>query len=130
MTKALRLSVATVGLLLVLLLLTGAVSLANAHAVLAKGKWSFTGSMKVARYNHTATLLKNGKVLVAGGVDSSGNMLASAELYNPTTGTWQGEAFFMTQSPKLSWLNNSKGWIEGSGDMATGTYRGKVYSKK
>ena len=88
MTKALRLAVATVGLLLVLLLLTGAVSLANAHAVLAKGKWSFTGSMKVARYNHTATLLKNGKVLVAGGVDSSGNMLASAELYNPTTGTW------------------------------------------
>ena len=49
---------------------------------------------------------------------------------NPTTGTWQGEAFFMTQSPKLSWLNNSKGWIEGSGDMATGTYRGKVYAKK
>ena|SRR5215467_1362643 len=54
----------------------------------------------------------------------------TGQMANPTTGTWQGESFFMTQSPRLSWLNNTKGWIEGSGDMATGTFRGKVYAKK
>jgi hypothetical protein len=48
----------------------------------------------------------------------------------PGTATWHGEMIFMTQSPKLSWLNNSKGWVEGSADMASGTYKAKVYAKK
>jgi hypothetical protein len=43
-----------------------------------------TGSLNTARYLHTATLLPNGKVLVAGGFGA----LASAELYDPASGTW------------------------------------------
>src|SRR5438067_1365513 len=46
-----------------------------------------TGSLVTARYLHTATLLPNGKVLVAAGFGTSG-ALASAELYDPATGTW------------------------------------------
>src|SRR5207253_1892173 len=41
------------------------------------GDWTTTGSLNTARYNHTATLLPNGMVLVAGGFDTNGNALAS-----------------------------------------------------
>lgn len=52
------------------------------------GGWVLTGSLNVARINHTATLLPDGQVLVAGGSDDDGNLLASAELFDPVTGTW------------------------------------------
>jgi len=45
------------------------------------GKWASTGSMNAARGNLTATLLPNGQVLVAGGINPAGNPLGTAELY-------------------------------------------------
>ena len=53
----------------------------------ASGSWSATGSLNTARYFHTATLLPNGMVLVAGGVHRW-HFFASAELYDPASGTW------------------------------------------
>ena len=52
------------------------------------GTFSPTGSLNTARHNHAATLLNNGQVLIAGGVDGSSNVLGTAELYDPTTGTF------------------------------------------
>jgi hypothetical protein len=52
------------------------------------GKWTETGKMNAARFDHKATLLSNGKVLVEGGNDCKGNAISSAELYDPATGTW------------------------------------------
>ncbi|WP_257459533.1 Kelch repeat-containing protein [Archangium lipolyticum] len=50
--------------------------------------WAPTASpMSHARYDHTATVLPNGKVLVVGGLSGS-TLLASAELYEPSTGAW------------------------------------------
>lgn len=48
------------------------------------GFWSPTGGMIQARFGHTATLLSDGNVLVAGG----GGASTSVELYNPTDGSW------------------------------------------
>jgi Invasin, domain 3/Galactose oxidase, central domain len=65
-------------------------SLALASAELyhpASNTWSSAGSLTTARANQTATLLNNGKVLVAGGYGVSG-ALASTELYDPATNTW------------------------------------------
>ena len=50
-------------------------------------KFTATGSMAVARDDAAITLLPNGKVLIAGGNNVSGN-LSSAELYDPATGTF------------------------------------------
>jgi hypothetical protein len=52
-------------------------------------RWSATGSMSAARGGHTATLLPDGRVLVAGGSGSwNGGQLASSEIYDPATGRW------------------------------------------
>lgn len=52
----------------------------------ATNSWTVTGSMNVARAGHTATLLQNGKVLVAAGYPETN----AAEIYDPATGTWSG----------------------------------------
>src|SRR5205814_3734746 len=55
----------------------------------AAPSWSYTGNLNTARFDHTATLLRNGKVLIAGGYDEDfKNALNSAELYDPATGRW------------------------------------------
>lgn len=56
------------------------------------GTWTRTGNMATARVDFAATLLADGKVLVAGGLNASGVALASAELYDPATGTWTATA--------------------------------------
>jgi N-acetylneuraminic acid mutarotase len=58
----------------------------------ATNTWSDAAPMATPRANATATLLPNGKVLVAGGADGSGGYLASAELYDATTNTWSPAA--------------------------------------
>jgi hypothetical protein len=86
--------------------------------------WASTGSLASPRNRHTATLLPNGKVLVSGGSNDSGP-LATAELYDPASGTWSTTASMA--SPRFfhtaTLLNNGKVLVSGghhnSGPVAT-----------
>ena len=66
----------------------------------ATGTWSYTGNLS-RRAGHTATLLANGQVLVAGGANwgydiGTFSYLNSAELYDPATGSWRPTASLIT----------------------------------
>src|SRR6202035_2907920 len=74
-------------LVLVGLLVVGLVASTSVPALGGSNTWTPTGSMTTARSGHTATLLANGEVLVAGGGNATGS-LTSAELYNPAKGKW------------------------------------------
>src|SRR5438309_1560932 len=91
-----------------------------------------TGSLITARSHHTATLLPNGKVLVAGGLDSSSNSLASAELYDPASGTWTetGDLAFARSQPTATLLFDGNVIVAGGfmgGYFATPTSSAELY---
>lgn len=54
----------------------------------ATNTWSAIDTMTEGRAEHTASLLSNGKVMVAGGYNNSTGRLSSAELYDPDSDTW------------------------------------------
>jgi hypothetical protein len=61
----------------------------------ATGLFSATGSMTARRRMPSATLLLDGRVLIAGGFDGS-SPLSSTELYDPTTGTFRSAGNMIT----------------------------------
>ena len=81
-----------------------------------------TGSLGTARFSHTATLLPNGEVLAAGGYNSVGVSLASAELYNPASGTWVTTASLHTarSSRTATLLPNGKVLVAGGENNTVG----------
>ena len=60
----------------------------------ATGLWHSAGTMGTGHGLATASLLPDGRVLVAGGALQSGccGGMVAADLYNPSTGTWQAAA--------------------------------------
>jgi hypothetical protein len=72
-----------------LLLLVGTIVTATAPDISAQGIWVPTGSMTQPHSNgHTATLLHDGNVLVAGGLGTEETSIAAAETYERKTGAW------------------------------------------
>ena len=91
----------------------------------ATGQWTVTGSMTSVRCAHTATLLPNGQVLVAGGNDDNGNSLATAELYSPATGTWGATGSLNTsRTGALAELLGSGTVLVAGGENVSGSVSG------
>jgi hypothetical protein len=83
-----------------------------------------TGSLITARQRHTATLLPNGKVLLAAGVGPSG-ALSSAELYDPASGTFSstGSLANVRDAHTATLLPNGKVLVTGGSDSSGGYLR-------
>jgi hypothetical protein len=74
------------------------------------GSWTTVGSLNIGRWDHSAILLPNGKVLVVGGEDKDFNFLRSAETFDPATGQWTATGSLGTalQENTLTLLPNGK----------------------
>jgi hypothetical protein len=87
--------------------------------------WVATGSMNAARMDSTATPLLDGTVLVAGGSLGEGaaqTYLASAEIYDPTTGKFTATGSMKTAraGQTATRLNDGRVLIAGGGGCAKG----------
>ena len=89
------------------------------------GTFTYTGTMNVSRFNHTATLLTDGQVLLAGGYSSCPSTCtsdATAELYDPIAGNFMStQALTTARSGQTSTLLPSGNVIlaGGTGTAAT-----------
>lgn len=75
-------------------------TLSSAELYLAnENRWVPAGNMSVPRRDHSMALLADGRVLVTGGTSSSyddGNVLSSAEVYDPWSNTWSPAGSLVT----------------------------------
>jgi hypothetical protein len=74
---------------LLYVLILGIVGTATIATAQSSGTFNSTGNMTTARSLHSATLLPNGQVLIAGGASTSSGILASAEVYVPDADTFR-----------------------------------------
>src|SRR5436189_918642 len=107
------------------LLLALALSVASPASAQAPGTWAPIADLNQPRAEHTATLLANGTVLIAGGRDAAGQPPASAEIYDPATG---GYTLLASPLPAPVWGHTATRLDDGTVLIAGGR-RGARYRR-
>lgn len=87
----------------------------------ASGSWTATGSMTVARSGHTATLLDNGKVLIAGGINPV-LQNRSTELYDPDTGLFTATGSMAAEKYSFTATRLTNGKVLVAGGIGSGFF--------
>ncbi len=89
--------------------------------------WSVTGGLADARSSHSATLLPGGKVLVAGGINTSS--FASTELFDPAAGGWRptGSMSAARQNHTATLLNTGRVLVAGGLSSGAVTASAELY---
>ena len=77
--------------------------------------------MTQARFDHSAVKLNDGRILVAGGSTSAGTALASAEIYNPSTGHWTSTGSMAAARYGFTLTMLANGWVLAAGGYSSST---------
>ena len=96
-------------------------SLSTIRVVASPTKLSTGGLMNVARSDFTTTALQNGMILVTGGINASGGVEKSVELYDPVNNNW-----IRTGDMKTARRGHSATLLRDGRVLVTGGYDGTV----
>src|SRR3989441_460692 len=106
-------------------LLALTLGLASPASAQAPGTWAPMADLNQPRAEHTATLLANGTVLIAGGRDAADQPLPSAEIYDPATG---GYTLLASPLPAPVWGHTATRLDDGT-VLIAGGQRGARYRR-
>jgi|GEM_PF-1687601 len=91
--------------------------------------WVAAAPMSHARTGHAAAQLRDGKILVTGGMDADGNVSASTEMYDPATDSWSdaGSLSHARSGHTATVMSNDKVLVAGGSDSNGYVVDAEVY---
>jgi len=101
--------------------LTGVLAGVKPLSAQVQGQWTGAGSMQSPREVNAQVQVSGGNVLTIGGVDNSGNILASAEIYRTAKGTWTLTGSMQVAREMFPAVVLKNGKILVSGGLGTGS---------